>query len=124
MKSTPKFERAKVIQTNRGAVCFVSGTAAIRGEQSVDASSVREQTIKTIENIEHLVSKENLVRYGCQPYELKYAQLQVFVKYAEDYQQVKQVVEQAYPQLSVVYTIADVCRAELLVEIEGILISQ
>ena len=40
------------------------------------------------------------------------------------YQQVKQVVEEAYPQLSVVYTIADVCRAELLVEIEGILISQ
>ena len=124
MKSTPKFERAKVIVTGRVACCFVSGTAAIRGEQSVDASSVEQQTIRTIENIAHLVSKQNLVRYGCSPYELKYAQLQVFIKYAEDYEVVKNVVEQAFPNLNVLYSIADVCRSELLVEIEGILISQ
>ena len=124
MKSTPKFERAKVIVTNRGACCFVSGTAAIRGEQSVDAESVTMQTIRTIENIAHLVSPENLARYGCAPYELEYAQLQVFIKRAEDYEQVKTVVEQAFPKLKVLYTVADVCRSELLVEIEGILISQ
>lgn len=124
MKSTPKFERAKVIVTGRGACCFVSGTAAIRGEQSVDASSVEQQTIRTIENIAHLVSKQNLVKYGCYPYELKYTQLQVFVKHAADYEVIKNVVEQAFPNLKVVYSVADVCRSELLVEIEGILISQ
>lgn len=122
-KSTPKFERAKLIETNSGACCFVSGTAAIRGEESVDASSARVQTIMTIENIEHLVSKENLLRWGCKPYELKCVQLQVFIKNREDYQDVRAVVEQAYPQLPVVYTVADVCRSELLVEIEAILIS-
>jgi hypothetical protein len=42
MKSTPKFERAKVIQTPRGACCFVSGTAAIRGEKSAEFSTARE----------------------------------------------------------------------------------
>ncbi|MBQ8852971.1 MAG: hypothetical protein IJZ67_01535 [Alistipes sp.] len=124
MKSTPKFERAKVIVTNRGACCFVSGTAAIRGEQSVDAESVTMQTIRTIENIAHLISPENLARYGCAPYELEYAQLQVFIKRAEDYELVKTVVEHTFPKLRVLYTVADVCRSELLVEIEGILISQ
>lgn len=123
MKSTPKFERAKLIETARGACCFVSGTAAIRGEESMDASSARLQTIKTIENIEYLVSKENLVRFGCKPYDLKYIKLHVFIKNAEDYDEVKRVVEEYYPQIPIIYTIADVCRQELLVEIEGILIS-
>lgn len=123
MKSTPKFERAKLIETARGACCFVSGTAAIRGEESMDASSARLQTIKTIENIEYLVSKENLARFGCKPYDLKYVALQVFIKSAEDYEEVRAEVEKAYPNVSVVYSIADVCRRELLVEIEGILIS-
>jgi len=33
------------------------------------------------------------------------------------------VVEDAYPGIPAVYTVADVCRSELLVEIEGLLIS-
>jgi enamine deaminase RidA (YjgF/YER057c/UK114 family) len=123
MKSTPKFERAKLIESERGACCFVSGTAAIRGEESMDASSAKLQTIKTLENIEYLVSKENLVRFGCKPYDLNLVKLQVFVKNKEDYNEVKAVVEERYPHVQTIYTIADVCRSELLVEIEGILIS-
>lgn len=123
MKSTPKFERAKLIETANGACCFVSGTAAIRGEESVDANSAKEQTVKTIENIEYLVSKDNLVRFGCKPYDLSYVKLHVFVKHKQDYEEVRTVVAEAYPHIPVVYTIADVCRGELLVEIEGILIS-
>ena len=121
VKSTPKFERAKLIETAGGVYCFVSGTAAIRGEESVDPNSAELQTVKTIENIEYLVSKENLVRFGCKPYELKYAFLHVFIKHAEDYAAVKAVVERACPQVPTIYSVADVCRSELLVEIEGIL---
>ena len=124
IKSTPKFERAKVIATSHGACCFVSGTAAIRGEQSVCHTNATEQTILTIENIAHLISKENLERFNCPPYTLQYQQLQVFIKNAEDYAEVEAIVTKAYPELDVIYTVADVCRSELLVEIEGILISQ
>lgn len=123
VKSTPKFERAKLIESEQGVCCFISGTAAIRGEESVNAASAKEQTIKTIENIEHLVSKENLLRSSCRAYDLKYIKIHVFVKHAEDYEQVRDVVAKAYPQAAVTYTVADVCRGELLVEIEGILIS-
>jgi enamine deaminase RidA (YjgF/YER057c/UK114 family) len=123
VKSTPKSERAKLIETERGAICFVSGTAAIRGEESVDASSAKMQTVRTIENIEYLVSKENLERFGSKPYDLKCVYLQVYIKHEEDYADVRKVVEEHYPQVAVVYSLADVCRSELLVEIEGILIS-
>lgn len=123
VKSTPKFERAKLIEMERGVCCFVSGTAAIRGEESVDANSAQLQTVRTIENIEHLVSKENLERFGCRPYDLKCAKLHIFIKRPEDYEVVRAEVERAYPQTPAIYTVADVCRGELLVEIEAILIS-
>ena len=123
IKSTPKFERAKLIEIGDKACCFVSGTAAIRGEQSMEANSASSQTIQTIENIEYLVSKENLERYGCKRYDLHYVNLRVYIKNAEDYEEVRAVVEEKYPDIHTVYTIADVCRQELLVEIEGILIS-
>lgn len=120
-KSTPKFERAKVIETERGTYCFVSGTAAIRGEKSVEAHSAGVQTIQTLENIEQLVSPDNLVRCGCKPYELEYAKIHVYIKEAKDYEEVQSVVEQRWPNVSALYSVADVCRSELLVEIEGIL---
>ncbi|MCX6308221.1 MAG: hypothetical protein NTY32_05090 [Bacteroidia bacterium] len=34
-EATPKFERAKMVQSGHRSVCFISGTAAIRGEQSM-----------------------------------------------------------------------------------------
>ena len=123
IKSTPKFERAKLIETGDQACCFVSGTAAIRGEQSMDADSASSQTIQTIENIEYLVSRENLERYGCRPYDLRYVNLRIYIKNAEDYEEVRSAVTERYPDIPAVYTIADVCRQELLVEIEGILTS-
>ncbi len=123
IKSTPKFERAKLIETKEGVCCFVSGTAAIRGEESMEASSAKLQTIMTIENIEYLVSKENLIKYGCKAHDLKYVKVHVYVKNKADYEEVKSVVAEAYPHLPVAYTVADVCRSELLVEIESILIS-
>lgn len=124
VKSTPKFERAKLIEIGGQAVCFVSGTAAIRGEQSMDAGSASSQTIRTIENIEYLVSRENLVKYGCKPYDLHCLNLRVYVKNAEVYDEVRSIVEARYPGIPTIYTVADVCRQELLVEIEGILTSR
>ena len=123
VKSTPKFERAKLIEISDLAVCFVSGTAAIRGEDSMEADSADLQTIQTIENIEYLVSRENLVKYGCKPLDLHYLNLRVYIKNAEDYEEVKSIVKARYPDVPAIYTVADVCRPELLVEIEGILTS-
>ena len=123
IKSTPKFERAKLIEIGEKACCFVSGTAAIRGEQSMDANSASSQTIQTIQNIEYLVSKENLQKYRCKSYDLHYVNLRVYIKNDKDYDEIRQIVEKRYPGIPTVYTIADICRPELLVEIEGILIS-
>lgn len=63
-KTTPKFERAKAIWKDGHGFIYISGTAAIRGEQSLEGVGIEEQTLITLENIDYLVSNENLQRAG------------------------------------------------------------
>jgi len=121
-KATPKFERAKVIATEAGAVCFISGTAAIRGEMSMKEMSAGLQTTQTIENILHLISPQNLIRQGVTATNanVKVSSLRVYIKHKEDFDAVKAEVEKIWSQLPVIYLQAGICRKELLVEIEGI----
>ena len=109
-KTTPKFERAKA----------VSGTAAIRGEQSLEGVGIEQQTLTTLENIEYLVSRDNLNRSGIPATEnATLITFRVYVKRWEDMEKAKQVVTERYPDLPAIYTLTDVCRSELLIEIEG-----
>lgn len=55
-KSTPKFERGKIILYGDKGHVFISGTAAIRGEVSMKDAGIEEQTRMTLENIQYLTS--------------------------------------------------------------------
>lgn len=119
-KTTPKFERAKAIWKHDHGFVYISGTAAIRGEQSLQGVGIKEQTRITMENIEHLVSAGNLQQSGVpvtQNAEL--INFRVYVKHRKDMEQAREVVQTRYPDLPAIYTLTDVCRSELLVEIEG-----
>jgi len=120
-KLTPKFERAKVVQTESGTICFVSGTAAIRGEKSMAEVDAAQQTQQTIENIERLISTENLNRQdvACKS-GLNITNLRVYLKYWEDIEAIRQVVDKHWKGRPAVYLQADICRKELLLEIEAI----
>lgn len=107
--SSPKFERAK-LQDNE--FLYISGTAAIRGEKNIDKTA-KEQTQITLENIDDLLHSatmktENLMF------------LRVYVKNSSDFFAVKQVTDTLPQKIEVIFTQSDICRSELLVEIEGI----
>ena len=53
-KSTPKFERAKYVKSPFARTLFISGTAAIRGENTIPNDDIIEQTQITIENMQKL----------------------------------------------------------------------
>ena len=120
-KTTPKFERAKAIWKEDHGFIYISGTAAIRGEQSLEGVGIEEQTLITLENIDYLVSNENLQRAGI-PVTKKgeLTNFRVYVKYWKDLDKVRRILEAKYPKLPVIYTLTDVCRSELLIEIEGV----
>jgi enamine deaminase RidA (YjgF/YER057c/UK114 family) len=124
-KETPKFERAKLLISNQSALCFISGTAAILGEKSMEENNVSNQTLQTISLINHLISSENLKENGIEfSGELKLVHLRVYVKNAADFKGVRQIVESELPGINVFYVCAPVCRDELLVEIEGIAVTE
>lgn len=120
--STPKFERAKAIDTLTGEVkIYISGTAAIRGEQSLTDVGIVEQTVATLENIEWLVGGENMAKHGVKVNsEVRYDIFRVYLKFRKDYLAAREIIEKRYPGLPVLYVLTDVCRDELLIEIEGV----
>ena len=112
-RTTPKFERARVL----GSTIFISGTAAIKGEHSNHSTSAVEQTAETMEIMDNLVSKENI------PVENNgshYRFLRVYVKNECDIPAVREYMNAHYPTADKHYLVADICRPELLVEIEGL----
>ncbi|MDD4921805.1 MAG: hypothetical protein PHS30_04915 [Bacteroidales bacterium] len=118
---TPKFERAKVVQGDSGMICYISGTAAIRGEQSMREMDVALQTRQTIENIIYLISAENIKRHGVSSEGFLFMSgLRVYIKRNAYFSLVKAEVEKVWSKIPIIYVQADICRSELLVEIEGV----
>jgi len=105
-KTSPKFERAKLVGRGGEALVYVSGTAAVLGQKSVGSGDVEAQTRTTIGNVEAL------------PGELAY--LRAYVKRARDIPKVRRACERAFGPVLALYLKADVCRKELLIELEGV----
>lgn len=127
-KTTPKFERAKaVLKRENGvlsdAMVYVSGTAAIRGEESLTDAGIEKQTIITLENIEYLISKSTLLQNNIVlDKELFVSTFRIYLKHAENLDSAKKIIETRYPTTKALYVLSDVCRDELLIEIEGTVI--
>lgn len=116
-KTTPKFERARLVGTEGNYTVYVSGTAAIRGEESLMGVGVEEQTRITMENIGYLISEECTGMAGYKPETLL---LRIYIKHPGDFETIRRYMEEHYPGPKKTYLHADVCRDELLVEIEGV----
>ena len=108
VKATPKFERAKSLDSCDGRMIYISGTAAIRGEDSLVGVGVERQYEITMENIRELVSDADL--------EI----LRVYLKNVEDYGVIRDRMARECSGSFLSFMRADVCRSELLIEIEGI----
>ena len=121
-KTSPKFERAKLVARGRSGIVFVSGTAAVLGQKSVGRRDVEAQTRTTVANITALAGKENLARAGLPlpPDGGALSYLRVYVKRTADIPKVRRICERAFGPIPALYVRADICRPELLVELEGI----
>ena len=121
----PKFARGLVEIVGDKATIYISGTASIRQSRTVYPDSVDAQTRATIDNIETLISDENLrwqgiSGLGATPGDA--AQVHVYVKNPADYPVVKGICRDRFGDVPVIYTIADICRPPLLVEIEAVVV--
>ena len=121
IKATPKFERAKVLVAENCHKVFISGTAAILGENTINDNNVETQTEITIDNIDSLISSQNMNTHGILMYgKTAKEYIRVYVKDEKEIPKVKQVCEKRWGNIQALYLVSDICRDDLLVEIEGI----
>lgn len=116
---SPTFSRASLIQLGSDEVLFLSGTASIVGHKTLHIGDVVAQTHETIENIKAVLAEANSQRKETK-FELSTLYYTVYLRHKEDLDAVRNELELCIGKdLQAVYLQAEVCRQDLLVEIEA-----
>jgi enamine deaminase RidA (YjgF/YER057c/UK114 family) len=121
--TSPKFSRGLALCHGDDTTLFISGTASITASETRHAGDVVAQAHEALENIAALISEDNLARHGLPSRGTTLEGLgvaRVYVKRPEDHARVRAVCEQRLGGVPASYVVADVCRPDLLVEVEGI----
>ena len=113
----PTFSRAALTDIG-GPALFISGTASIVGHRSLHADDVAEQTREVLRNIEALLQQARA--QGAPAWQLRDLDCKVYLRHAADLDRVRHVFRQAVgTDARALYLHADICRADLQVEIEA-----
>lgn len=118
-KATPKFERAKLVLSDKSSELYISGTASIKGEETIGVDDVLEQTKIIFSNIRMLVEQQ--YKDSNSGKEMKYKAIRIYIKERDLVIKVKKLVQEEFLlKNALIFLIADICRDNLLIEIEGI----
>jgi enamine deaminase RidA (YjgF/YER057c/UK114 family) len=119
-RHSPIFSRACVWGEPGSGRLFVSGTASIVGHETIHRGDVIAQTRETMVNIAALLEEANR-SVNSNRYSLNGLKLKVYVRNPSDLPAVETTLSELLnPAASIVYLQADVCREDLLVEIEAV----
>jgi hypothetical protein len=111
-KSCPKFERGKLLRLKNQHEIYISGTASIIGEKSFFENDIVNQTKLSIANINNVLNQPEIKK------ENKFQNIRVYIKDISEYPTISEICNYQYKNLNIIYLKADICRTELLVEIE------
>ena len=121
---SPKFVRAMAEAIGDYVVIWISGTASIVNSKTLHTGNPGKQADQTLTNIDLLLSQKNLARHGAHGAGATLrdlAKLRVYVKRLQDYPIIRKVCEKRCGKnIPIIYVVADVCRSDLLVEMEGL----
>jgi chorismate lyase / 3-hydroxybenzoate synthase len=116
---SPVFSRAALLRQSGSVTLFISGTASIVGHQSLHPGDTAAQTRETLTNIEALVGEANR-RAGDAHFDLDTLAYKVYVRRPADLPVIQaQLHSRIGAQAQMLYLQADICRQDLLVEIEA-----
>ena len=136
-QQTPVYEYEAVYSPKKPEVCPRHGRGDWRlrchldlrhGEhrefKTLHTGNPGKQADQTLTNIELLLSQKNLARHGAPGAGATLrdlAKLRVYVKRLQDYPIIRRVCEKRCGKnIPIIYVVADVCRSDLLVEMEGL----
>lgn len=114
----PSFARA-MLAAGEGVPLLVSGTASIVGHASAHADSVDSQLAETCANLEHLLASARERRPALPAQFGARSTFKVYLRDPANAVTVRARLQQRFPGASLLLLHAEVCRRELLVEIDG-----
>lgn len=115
----PCFARAvRIAHQGSGDLLLVGGTSSVRGEESVHVGNLRLQLAETLENLAALVR----AAFGpCEQPLAHYRALRIYHPRKSDLAALRADIAGAFPSVrDVEWQQAELCRGDLLVEIEGL----
>lgn len=116
---SPTFSRASLVTQGSDEVLFLSGTASIVGHKTLHANDVVAQTRETIANVNAVLIELNS-RDSQMKFHLSDLHYTVYVRYIEDLESIRNELKLCVgDKLKAVYLQANVCRQDLLLEIEA-----
>ncbi len=118
---SPTFSRASLAQLHQQELLLLSGTASIVGHETVHVGDVKNQTLEILTNIEAVLSQANVQSKSNEGYRLQDLHMRVYVRHAKDAELIRSVLnEHIGAGHQALYLHADICRADLDIEIEAI----
>jgi hypothetical protein len=116
---SPTFSRAALLNLKHSKLLLVSGTASIVGHATQHESNVIVQTYETMVNIEAVLDEANRLA-GKSEFSLPDLHYRVYVRHPESLIQIQAEITRYLGQpANAVYLQADICRQDLLLEIEA-----
>jgi chorismate lyase/3-hydroxybenzoate synthase len=115
---TPLFSRAALVRPPGQEILFVSGTASIVGYQTVHPDDVAGQCREAMANIAAVVAEANRATRS-RTFSLDELVYRVYVRRAADFSAIRDTLAPQIGGADVLYVQADICRSDLLLEIEA-----
>ena len=118
---SPTFSRAGLVRLPEQEILLISGTASIVGHRTLHHGDALAQARESLANIAALLDEANRLG-GHRDYRPKVLTYKVYIRHADDFAAVSQAMNEFLGQDSsaqVVVVQADICRADLLVEVEA-----
>jgi chorismate lyase / 3-hydroxybenzoate synthase len=117
---SPTFSRAVLAAPMSGNCLLTSGTASILGHSTVHAGNAAAQIRESISNVTELVAEANRVS-GARRFSIEELQYKVYVRHETDLGEIRRELALLLPaSCPVTYLQADICRRDLLVEVEAV----
>jgi chorismate lyase/3-hydroxybenzoate synthase len=119
---SPSFSRATLYLCDMGAKLFIAGTASIVGHSSCHLGKSSKQARETVKNILALIQRTKVEEKLLQSINSEKGVFKVYVRQRSDLKEIMdELKEHLRENHKVIFLGGDICRKELLIEIEGIL---
>ncbi|MEP7153602.1 MAG: hypothetical protein ABI856_18020 [Nitrospira sp.] len=119
---SPSFARATLRPSISGSHLLIAGTASVVGHASVHIGEPYQQTLEILHNLNTLITQTEQ-RHGVTRGQWDgQALFKIYIRHPEHFETVRDILKEQLPShTQILYLQGEMCRSELLLEIEGVL---